>query len=114
MTRICVGCICVVVDDDDVNNALEQDVKPCSKEDALFFIFVEEGNEAATPDDETRLGDVLIDAAVASDDAEEYEGNGFNNDADISMEDVEISFDVEEDGTILILFIPPVSSMVIF
>ena len=93
LTRICVGWICVVDDDSDedvVNKELEDDAKPWSNDDGLFLVFVEEGMEDATTEDETRFGDVLLDIIGAKEDAVEYEGNGFSNDVDISMVDVEM------------------------
>lgn len=65
LTRICVGCWIGVDDDakDDevVNNGLTEDVKPWGNEYKLFLVFVDEGNEADTPEEETRLGDVEND-----------------------------------------------------
>ena len=78
-------------------------------EDILsLLVLVDPGNEAATPEDETKLGD------VARDDDEAMDGIGLNNDDDdISMVDVGISKVPDEEGMIFILFIPPLSSMVI-
>ena len=77
-------------------------------EDILsLLVLVDPGNEAATPEDETKLGD------VARDDDEATDGIGLNKDDDISMVDVGMSKVLDEEGTIFILFIPPLSSMVI-
>ena len=77
-------------------------------EDILsLLVLVDPGNEAATPEDETKLGD------VARDDDEAMDGIGLNKDDDISMVDVGMSKVLDEEGTIFILFIPPLSSMVI-
>ena len=116
MTRIWVGCSIgvLVVESDEavVNNWFaEEEVKPCSKvevEDILsLLVLVDPGNEAATPEDETKLGD------VARDDEEAMDGIGLSNDDDISMVDVGISNVLDEEGTIFILLIPPLSSIVI-
>ena len=77
-------------------------------EDILsLLVLVDPGNEAATPEEETKLGD------VASDDDEAMDGIGLSNDDDISMVDVGKSKVLDEEGTIFILFIPPLSSIVI-
>ena len=116
MTRIWVGCSIgvLVVESDEavVNNWFaEEEVKLCSNvevEDILsLLVLVDPGNEAATPEDETKLGD------VARDDEEAMDGIGLSNDDDISMVDVGISNVVDEEGTIFILLIPPLSSIVI-
>jgi hypothetical protein len=54
------------------------------------LVLVEEGMEDATTEDETRFGDVILDIIGVKDDAVEYEGNGFSNDVDIPMVDVEM------------------------
>ena len=72
---------------------------------------VEDGNDATTPEDETRLGDVLL-ADDESNDAEEYDGNDFINDVETSILELRMSCDADKEGTILILLIPPVCSMV--
>ena len=95
-----------------VNNWFaEEEVKLCSNvevEDILSLLdLVDPGNEAATPEEETKLGD------VARDDEEAIDGIGLSNDDDISMVDVGISNVLDEEGTIFILFIPPLSSIVI-
>ena len=78
-------------------------------EDILsLLVLVDPGNEAATPEDETKLGDVARD-----DDDEAMDGIGLNKDDDISMVDVGMSKVLDEEGTIFILFIPPLSSIVI-
>lgn len=116
MTRIWVGCSIgvLVVESDEavVNNWFaEEEVKLCSNvevEDILsLLVLVDPGNEAATPEDETKLGD------VARDDEEAMDGIGLSNDDDISMVDVGISNVLDEEGTIFILLIPPLSSIVI-
>ena len=116
MTRIWVGCSIgvLVVESDEavVNNWFaEEKVKLCSNvevEDILsLLVLVDPGNEAATPEDETKLGD------VARDDEEAMDGIGLSNDDDISMVDVGISNVLDEEGTIFILLIPPLSSIVI-
>ena len=116
MTRIWVGCSIgvLVVESDEavVNNWFaEEEVKLCSNvevEDILsLLVLVDPGNEAATPEDETKLGD------VARDDEEAMDGIGLNNDDDISMVDVGMSKVLDEEGTIFILLIPPLSSIVI-
>ena len=79
-------------------------------EDILsLLVLVDPGNEAATPEDETKLGDVARD----DDDEAMDDGIGLNKDDDISMVDVGMSKVLDEEGTIFILFIPPLSSMVI-
>ena len=117
LTRIWVGCSIgvLVVESDEavVNNWFaEEEVKLCSNvevEDILsLLVLVDPGNEAATPEDETKLGD------VARDDEEAMDGIGLSNDDDISMVDVGISNVLDEEGTIFILFIPPLSSIVIW
>ena len=117
LTRIWVGCSigALVVESDEavVNNWFaEEEVKLCSKvevEDILsLLVLVDPGNEAATPEDETKLGD------VASDDDEAMDGIGLNNDDDISLVDVGMSNVLDEEGMIFILFIPPLSSIVIW
>ena len=75
---------------------------------SLLVLVDPDGNEAATPEDETKLGDVARD-----DDDEAMDGIGLNKDDDISMVDVGMSKVLDEEGTIFILFIPPLSSMVI-
>ena len=89
----------------------EEDAKLWSNDVTLFLFFVEPDKEEVTPDDETRLGDVSNDTADPKADAEENDVEGFSNEVGISMIEVELSLEV--DGMILILFTPPVSSMVI-
>lgn len=74
---------------------------------------MEEGNDATTPEDETRLGDVLLEDDE-SNDVEEYDGNDFINDVETSIFEFRMSSDADEEGTILILLIAPVCSMVTF
>lgn len=116
MTRICVGWICVDAGNNDadvVNNGFVVDIHPWSNADTLALDLVEEGNDARTPEDETRLGDVLH-KDDESNDVEEYDGNDFINDVDTSILEFSMSCDANEEGTILIRLMAPVCSMVTF
>ena len=115
LTRIWVGWICVVDEEEDVdaNDTCDEDAKLWSNDVTLFLFLADPDNEDVTPEDETRLGDVFNDTADPKAD-EEYEVVGFNNDVGISIIDVAISLEVVvHEGIILILLTPPVSSMVI-
>ena len=104
------------MDDDeevDANDTFEEDAKVWSKDVTLVLFLLTPDKEDVTPEDETKLGDVFNETAdpAAADDV--YVVVGFNNEVGIPITDVEISLEVIEEGIILILFIPPVSSMVI-
>ena len=114
LTRIWVGWSWVDDDDEvDANDTFEEDAKLWSNDVTFVLFLLTPDKEDVTPEDETRLGDVFNETADPAAEDDVYEVVGFNNDVGIPITDVEISLEVIEEGIILILFTPPVSSIVI-
>ena len=114
LTRIWVGWSWVDDDDEvDANDTFEEDAKLWSNDVTFVLFLLTPDKEDVTPEDETRLGDVFNETADPAAEDDVYEVVGFNNEVGIPITDVEISLEVIEEGIILILFIPPVSSIVI-
>ena len=114
LTRIWVGWSWVDDDDEvDANDTFEEDAKLWSNDVTFVLFLLTPDKEDVTPEDETRLGDVFNETADPTAEDDVYEVVGFNNEVGIPITDVEISLEVIEEGIILILFTPPVSSIVI-
>ena len=113
LTRIWVGWSCEEVEDVDANETFEDDAKLWSNDVTLVLFLWTPDKEDVTPEDETRHGDVFNETAAPDADDDENVVEGLSNEVGISITDVEISLLVTVEGIILILFIPPLSSIVI-